>query len=52
MIVVAFAENRAETHSAILGDGDTKKIEVEGLPVYEFKWKGKDWLVMDHPDTL
>ena len=48
MTVVAFAEkNRAAAQIAnILGDGDTKKIEVEGLPVYEFKWKGKDWLVM------
>ena len=48
MTIVAFAEkNRAAAQIAnILGDGYTKKIEVEGLPVYEFKWKGKDWLVM------
>src|ERR1035437_8918882 len=48
MTVVAFAEkNRAAAQIAnILGDGDTKKMEVEGLPVYEFKSKGKKWLVM------
>ena len=48
MTIVAFAEkNKAAAQIAnILGDGDMKKIEVEGLPVYEFKWKGEDWLVM------
>jgi DNA topoisomerase-1 len=48
MTVVAFAEkNKAAAQIAsILGDGEVKKIDVEGLPVYEFKWKGEEWLVM------
>ena len=48
MTVVAFAEkNKAAAQIAsILGDGDVKKIEVEGLPAYEFKWKGEEWLAM------
>ena len=48
MTVVAFAEkNKAAAQIAsILGDGEVEKITVEGLPVYEFKWKGEEWLVM------
>ncbi len=48
MTVVAFAEkNKAAAQIAsILGDGEVEKIAVEGLPAYEFKWKGEEWLVM------
>jgi len=48
MTVVAFAEkNKAAAQIAgILGDGEVEKISVEGLPAYEFKWKGEEWLVM------
>lgn len=48
MTVVAFAEkNKAAAQIAsILGDGEVEKITVEGLPAYEFKWKGEEWLVM------
>lgn len=48
MTVVAFAEkNKAAAQIAsILGDGEVDKISVEGLPAYEFKWKGEEWLVM------
>ena len=48
MTVVAFAEkNKAAAQIAsILGDGEVERITVEGLPVYEFKWKGEEWLVM------
>lgn len=48
MTVVAFAEkNKAASQIAsILSDGEVEKITIEGLPVYEFKWKGEDWLVM------
>jgi DNA topoisomerase I len=48
MTIVAFAEkNKAAAQIAsILGDGEMKKIEVEGLPAYEFNWKGEEWLVM------
>jgi DNA topoisomerase I len=48
MTIVAFAEkNKAAAQIAsILGDGEMKKIEVERLPAYEFKWKGEEWLVM------
>jgi DNA topoisomerase-1 len=48
MTVVAFAEkNKAAAQIAsILGNGEVEKITVEGLPAYEFKWKGEEWLVM------
>lgn len=48
MTVVAFAEkNKAAAQIArILGEGEVDKISVEGLPAYEFKWKGEEWLVM------
>ena len=48
MTVVAFAEkNKAAAQIAsILGEGEVDKISVEGLPAYEFKWKGGAWLVM------
>jgi len=48
MTIVAFAEkNKAAAQIAsILGDGEMEKISVEGLPAYEFKWKGEEWLVM------
>ena len=48
MTVVAFAEkNKAAAQIAsILGDGEVKKIDVDGLPAYEFKWKGEEWLAM------
>ena len=48
MTVVAFAEkNKAAAQIAsILGEGEVERITVEGLPVYEFKWKGEEWLVM------
>ncbi|HWR25296.1 MAG TPA: DNA topoisomerase [Methanosarcina sp.] len=48
MTVVAFAEkNKAAAQIAsILGDGEMEKIAVEGLPAYEFKWKGEEWLAM------
>lgn len=48
MTVVAFAEkNKAAAQIAsILGEGEVEKITVEGLPAYEFKWKGEEWLVM------
>jgi DNA topoisomerase-1 len=48
MTVVAFAEkNKAAAQIAsILGEGEVEKISVEGLPAYEFKWKGEEWLVM------
>lgn len=48
MTVVAFAEkNKAASQIAsILGEGEVERITVEGLPVYEFKWKGEEWLVM------
>ncbi len=48
MTVVAFAEkNKAAAQIAsILGEGEVTKIDVEGLPAYEFKWKGEEWLAM------
>jgi DNA topoisomerase-1 len=48
MTIVAFAEkNKAAAQIAsILGEGEVEKITVEGLPAYEFKWKGEEWLVM------
>jgi DNA topoisomerase-1 len=48
MTVVAFAEkNKAAAQIAsILGDGEVKRIDVDGLPAYEFKWKGEEWLAM------
>ena len=48
MTVVAFAEkNKAAAQIAsILGEGEVEKFSVEGLPAYEFKWKGEEWLVM------
>ncbi len=48
MTVVAFAEkNKAASQIAsILGEGEVERITVEGLPAYEFKWKGEEWLVM------
>ncbi len=41
-------KNKAAAQIAsILGDGgEVERITVEGLPVYEFKWKGEEWLVM------
>jgi len=48
MTVVAFAEkNKAAAQIAkILGEGQVDKISIEGLPAYEFKWKGEEWYVM------
>lgn len=48
MTTVAFAEkNKAAAQIAnILGEREVAKISVEGLPVYEFKWKGEEWLMM------
>ncbi len=48
MTVVAFAEkNKAAAQIAsILGEKEVERITVEGLPAYEFKWKGEDWLIM------
>ncbi|MDD3042429.1 MAG: DNA topoisomerase [Methanosarcinaceae archaeon] len=48
MTVVAFAEkNKAAAQiSMILGEGQVEKLSVHGLPAYEFRWKGEEWVVM------